>query len=59
MHWARGHSFKLYESQCNQECSKHYFHGRVIQKWNNLPGTVVYSLEVNGFKEQLGIIGRR
>ena len=46
----RGHQFKLNKVRSRLDIRKHFFSQRVINKWNNLPQTVVESGSVNSFK---------
>lgn len=37
----RGHELVIIKRSCNKDISKYYFSHRVVDKWNNLPRSVV------------------
>ena len=46
----RGHSMKLYKSQCRLDLRKFFFSQRVVNEWNRLPQYVVNKETVLQFK---------
>lgn len=49
----RGHRFKLLKERCEKAIRKHYFSMRIVNKWNNLPSSVVNAKNINTFKNRL------
>lgn len=48
----RGHSLKLAKHRSKLEIRKNFFSQRVVNQWNNLPGSIVDSDSVNSFKNK-------
>lgn len=55
----RGHSHKIYKQRSRLMVRKFFFSQRVIEEWNNLPGTATNATTINGFKSQLDPLLRR
>ena len=49
----RGHKYKLFKRRSILNIRKNVFSNRVVDTWNNLPGSVVESPSVNSFKSRL------
>ena len=49
----RGHPMKLFKERSRLEVRKNYFSQRIINKWNELPESVVNRKTVNSFKNAL------
>ena len=52
-HRTRGHNLKIKKKNCRLDVRKYYFTHRVVEHWNNLPGDVVNSVNLNVFKKKL------
>jgi len=46
----RGHDFKLLKRRCRLNVRQHFFSMRVIDKWNNLPASIVNVPTLDDFK---------
>ena len=49
----RGHKYKLFKRRSRLNIRKNVFSNRVVDTWNNLPGSVVEAPFVNSFKSRL------
>jgi ribonuclease P/MRP protein subunit RPP40 len=49
----RGHSKKIFKQSSNRPLRSHFFSQRVVDRWNNLPETVVEAPSLNAFKNRL------
>lgn len=49
----RGHSFKLKKFRCKTTLRQHFFNQRVVERWNNLPASVVEAPSINAFKNRV------
>ena len=49
----RGHKYKLFKRRSGLNICKNVFSNRVVNTWNNLPGSVVEAPSVNNFKSRL------
>ena len=47
----RGHNLKLFKFASSSSLRKNYFSNRVINKWNNLPATIVNAKSVIEFEK--------
>ena len=55
----RGHELKLYKPRTKLDVRKYFFSIRVIDEWNSLPESVIYSNTVNTFKAQIDCIFKK
>lgn len=49
----RGHPYKLAKQHCSKSLRQKFFSMRVVNKWNNLPKSVVEAVNTNQFKNRL------
>ena len=49
----RGHKYKLFKRRSRLNIRKNVFSNRVVDPWNNLPGSVVEAPSMNSFKSRL------
>ena len=49
----RGHPYKLVKHHCSKSLRQKFFSMRVVNKWNNLPKSVVEAGNINQFKNRL------
>jgi len=49
----RGHSLKLKKQRSNRDLRLHFFSERVVNRWNQLPSSVLEATSVNSFKSRL------
>jgi len=55
----RGHELKLYKPRTKLDVRKYFLSIRVIDEWNSLPESVIYSNTVNTFKAQTDCIFKK
>ena len=49
----RGHKYKTQKQRCRLQVRQKFFSQRVVEKWNNLPESVVLAPSLNSFKARL------
>jgi hypothetical protein len=49
----RGHSMKIFKTECHLDFRKYFFSNRVINLWNKLPSDILACDSIGKFKARL------